>query len=93
MVQKAISETSSWIVESQQYAIADEVERACTRLQDAIREKRSAQESMEFLFKKRREDALDAVKKAQHHLEFVNEEEDRLRKILSNENLSASKVS
>ena len=47
---------------------------------------------MELLFKKRRDDALNEVQRAQHHLEFVKEEEDRLRKMLSDEILNASKV-
>jgi hypothetical protein len=93
MVQKATSETSSWTVENDHYDIADEVERACTRLQDAIKEQQLARESMELLFKKLRDDALNEVKKAQRHLQFVKEEEERLRGILSNENLNASKVS
>jgi hypothetical protein len=80
--QGAASETSSWITESDQYDIANEVEWACTRLQDAIRDERAARESLESLFKKRREDALNGVKKAERHLEFVDEEEERLRKTL-----------
>jgi hypothetical protein len=93
MVQKATSETSSWTVETDHHDIAGEVERACTRLQDAVREQKLARESMELLFKKRRDDALNEVKKAQHHLQFVNEEEERLREILSDGSLNTSKVS
>jgi hypothetical protein len=96
MTQKAqrdISETSSWITESDQFDIADEFEQACTRLQDAIKNEKAARESLESLFRKRRQDALDEVKKAERHLEFVDEEEERLRKTLSDEYLTASKVS
>jgi hypothetical protein len=96
MAQKAqedTSETSSSITERDQYDIANEVEWACTRLQEATRDEEVARESLESLFKKRREDALDGVKKTQKHLEFVNKEEQRLRRTVIKQRVSTDKVS
>jgi hypothetical protein len=87
------SETSSWISESDQYNIGDEVEWACARVHDIIRNERLARASMESLFKKRREDALEGVRKAQCYLEFVEKEEERLRKALLNESNISMEVS
>ncbi|KIM27102.1 hypothetical protein M408DRAFT_330229 [Serendipita vermifera MAFF 305830] len=69
------------VVESGAIDTASEVERATKRLRDSIIGEEAARESLEALLKKRREEALEAVVKAQHHLELVDAEERKLRQM------------
>lgn len=60
------------------------IDAAFTRLQDIIAAKNTAEAELDDLFVKRRDHAIEELEKARRRLEFVDEEEKRMKFMVKN---------
>ena len=72
--------------------IGTKIEWACTRLRATVLDEKAARESLEDLLKRKREDAREAVIKAQNRLILVKEEEKKIRRNLVEQGLLKEQV-
>jgi hypothetical protein len=70
----------------------ESIESAFTRLQETIASKASAEAELEDLFVKRRNHAIEELGKARRRLEFVEEEEKRMKGLVVGECFRSAQV-
>jgi aminoglycoside phosphotransferase len=70
----------------------ESIESAFTRLQDILASKASAEAELEDLFAKRRNHAVEELEKARRRLEFVNDEEKRMKRLVVGECFRSTQV-
>lgn len=79
--------------ESVDYNIADKINATYTRLRSILTEEANVRKTLGALFLKQKEEANEAVWRAQYHLAFVNNEQARMQDLLRKETEAANLVS